>query len=136
MHTVVASRADSRKVCSHLRRDPQRPGTGMADESARYLKEPPAHGGDTMILPALPQSGMFEEHEEIVGDDSDPEECGVSALLTARHTLHAKADFEFLDAILGMFPALAVPDQHIGGTCNGLQSKTACSQSTGFFDSH
>ena len=100
VHTVVGSNTDSRKVCGHIRRDPQRPGTGMPDESARYLKEPPAHGGDTMTLPVLPQSGVFEEDEEIMSDDADPEESRISALLTTGHPLHAKADFEFLDTIL------------------------------------
>ena len=38
----------------------QDPGTGMADESARHLKQPPAHGGDTMPLPALTQDSVFE----------------------------------------------------------------------------
>ena len=88
----------------------------MADEAARYLEQSPAHRGDAMPLPAIPQSGVLEEDEEIVGDDADPEKCGIGVFLTTGHPFHTKADFEFLDAILGMLTPLAIPDQHISGT--------------------
>lgn len=35
-------------------------------------------------------------------------------LQSARHAPHAKADLQFLDAVLGVLAPLAVPDQHIG----------------------
>ena len=73
-----------------------------------------------MPLPAFAEGRVFEEHEQIVGDDPDSEEGRISALLAARHPFHAEADFEFLDAILGMFTPLAVPDQHIGGTARAV----------------
>ena len=97
---------------SHL----QDPGTGMADEPARHLEQPPTHGGDAMPLPAFAEGRVFEEYEEVMGNDTDPEEGGIGTLLTARHALHAKADFELLDAVLGILAPLAVPDQHVGGT--------------------
>lgn len=120
MHTGVGSAANGGKVCGHIRRDAQRPGTGMPDESARYLKEPPAHGGNAMPLPALTQGRVLEQNKEVMGHDADPEESRIGTFLTAGHPLHTKSDFEFLDAILGMFTPLAVPDQHIGGTARAV----------------
>ncbi len=116
MHAVVGTAANRSKVCGHVRRDLQGPGTGMADKAARYLKQPPAHRGDAMPLPALAQSRMLEQHKEVMGDDADPEESGIGAFLATGHAFHAKADFEFLDAIFGMLSPLAVPDQHIRRT--------------------
>ena len=94
----------------------QDPDTGMADESARHLEQPPTHGGGAMPLPAFAEGRVFEEYEEVTGNDTDPEEGGIGTLLTARYALHAKADFELLDTILGMLAPLAVPDQPVGGT--------------------
>ncbi|MHB1779611.1 hypothetical protein [Acidithiobacillus sp.] len=60
----------------------------------------------------------------MMGDDTDPEEGGIGALLTARHPFHAKADFEFLDAVFGVFAPLAVPDQYVGCTAGRLLALT------------
>ena len=111
MHAVVGTAANRSKACGHIRRDLQGPGTGMVDKAARHLKQPPAHRGDAMPLPALAQSRMLEEDEEIVGDNADSEESGFGAFLATGHPFHTKADFEFLDAILGMLTPLAIPDQ-------------------------
>ena len=88
----------------------------MPHESAWNLKQSPARGGDTMTLPAFPQSGMLEQDKQVMGDNPDPEERGIGTFLTTRHSLHAKADFEFFDAIFGMLTPLAIPDQHVSGT--------------------
>ena len=112
----VTARTNVRKFFRNGSGHLQDPSAGMADESARYLKEPPAHRGDAMPLPAIPQSGVLEEDEEIVGDDADPEKCGIGVFLTTGHPFHTKADFEFLDVILGMLTPLAIPDQRISGT--------------------
>ena len=114
MERGVTARTNVRKFFRNGSGHLQDPSAGMADESARYLKEPPAHRGDAMPLPTLSQSRMFEEHEEVMGDDADPEERGIGTLLTTGHPLHTKADFELLDAVLGMLTPLAIPDQHIG----------------------
>ena len=72
----------------------QDPGTGMADEPAQHLEQPPTHGGDAMSLPAFAEGRVFEEYEDVMGNDTDPEEGGVGTLLPARHALHGKAHFE------------------------------------------
>lgn len=113
MHAVVGTTADGRKVGGHMRGNLQHPCTGMADDSARYLKEPPAHRSDPMPLPALSQGRALEQNEEIMGDDPQPEESRVGSLLSTRHPFHPEADFQLLDAVLGMFAPLVVPDQHI-----------------------
>ena len=69
----------------------------MTDELARYLEPPPTRGGDAMSLPAFAEDRVLEEYEEVMGNDTDPEEGGIGTLLTARHALHAKADFELLE---------------------------------------
>jgi hypothetical protein len=69
----------------------QDPATGMANEPARHLEQAPTHGGDAMSLPAFAEDRIFEEYEEVVRHDPDPEEGGIGALLTARHAFHAKS---------------------------------------------
>ncbi|HOG03969.1 MAG TPA: hypothetical protein PLL14_08300 [Accumulibacter sp.] len=54
---------------------------------------------------------MLEQDEQVVGDDADAEEGGIGGELSAGDTFHAEADLQFLDAILGSFPALAIPNQ-------------------------
>lgn len=118
VHAVVGTAANRRKVCDHVRSDFQGPGTQHGERggpvSGTAASAPWRR--DAMPLPAIPQSGVLEEDEEIVGDDADSEESGIGAFLTTGHPFHAKADLEFLDAILGMLTPLAIPDQHIGGT--------------------
>ncbi|MDA8113698.1 MAG: hypothetical protein M0Z43_03085 [Acidithiobacillus sp.] len=94
----------------------QDPDTGMADKPARHLEQPPTHGGDAMPLPAFAEGRVFEEHEEVMGNDTDPEEGSMGAFLAEGHALYAKADLELLDAVFGILAPLAVTDQHVGGT--------------------
>lgn len=116
MEDGLTTRTNVRKVFGKGDGHLQDPGTGMANEPARHLEQAPTHGGDAMALPAFAEGRMFEEHEEVVCNDPNPEEGGIGALLTARYALHAKADFQLLDAVLGIFAPLAVPDQHIRRT--------------------
>lgn len=116
MNEGVSAAANGGKVFCNGGGHLQDPGTGMPHESAWNLKQSPARGGDTMTLPAFPQSGMLEQDKQVMGDNPDPEERGIGTFLTTRHSLHAKADFEFFDAIFGMLTPLAIPDQHVGST--------------------
>ncbi len=47
----------------------------------------------------------------VMGDHADAKERGIGCKLPAGHALHAKADFQFLDAVLGYLAALAIPHQ-------------------------
>jgi hypothetical protein len=44
-----------------------------------------------------------------VGNGADAKEHSIGTELAARHALHAKADFQFLDPIFRGLPTLAVP---------------------------
>jgi len=94
--------------------DLQHPGTSMPHELAWQVKQAPAHGGDLMALPTLAESGMLEKDEEIVRDDANAEEGGIGGKLPAGHARHAKANLQFLDAVLGYLAALPIPDQGVG----------------------
>ena len=59
----------------------QDPDTGMADKPARHLEQPPMHGGDAMPLPAFAKGRVFEEYEEVMVNDTDPEEGSIGAFL-------------------------------------------------------
>ena len=83
----------------------------MTHYLARQMKQAPAHRGDFMALPVLAQRGMLEQDEQVVRNHADPEERSVRCELSARHTLHAKTNFEFLDAVLRHLATLAIPDQ-------------------------
>ena len=107
MERGVTASTNVRKVFCKGGGHLQDPGTGIADEPARHLEQPPTHGGDAMPLPAFAEGRVFEEYEEVMGNDTDPKEGGIGTLLTARHALHAKADFELLDAVLGILAPLA-----------------------------
>ena len=89
----------------------------MPHELARQVKQAPAYGGDWMALPTLAESGMLEEDEEIVRNDADAEEGGIGGQLPAGHTLHAKANLQFIDAVLGHIAALAISDQGVCDHC-------------------
>ncbi len=120
MNEVIGAASNSSKVFCNGGGHLQDPGPGMPHESARYLEQSPAHGGDAMPLPALPQGGVFEQNKEVMGNDADPEKCSIGIFLTTRHPFHAKADFEFLDPVFRVFAAAPVPDQHIGGTASAV----------------
>lgn len=52
---------------------------------------------------------------DIVGDNTDSEDGGIGALLTAEHPFHVEPILSSLDVIFGVFAPLTVPDQHVGG---------------------
>jgi len=104
-----AAGADAVEQIEALAGDLQYPGAGMAHHLARQMKQTPADGGDFVTLPDGAQGGMLEEDEQVVGDDADAEECGVGG-----HTLHAKADLQFLDPVLEHRATLPIPDQGVG----------------------
>lgn len=101
----------------------------MTHHFARQMKQTPAHSGHFVFLPAPAQHRLFKEYKEIVRDDANAEESRILATLaykvglvalislfwrgklSTRHPFHAKADLEFLDAVLGNFTALAIPEQ-------------------------
>ena len=80
----ISAAANGRKVFCNVSGHLQDPGTGMPHESARHLKEPPAHRGDPVPLPTLTQGGVFEQNKEVMGDDADSEEGGIGTFLTTR----------------------------------------------------
>jgi len=117
----VTTRANVREVCCEGRGYLQDPDARMTNDPTRCLKSPPAHRDDTMPLPTIPQSGVLEEHEEIVGNDANPEEGGVGAFLAtglaackAYAPCQSRFSVPYMDAVLGVLAPLAVPDQHIG----------------------
>ena len=73
------------------------------------------------IAPALEAAGAATMSEDdidaevdAVRDDANAEEGGIGGKLPAGHALHAKANLQFLDAVLGYLAALPIPDQGVG----------------------
>lgn len=83
----------------------------MTHHLARQVKQAPTHRRHLVAQPVSAQNRMLEQNEQVVGDDADAEERGIRGELSAGHALHAEADLQFLDAVLGHLAALAVPDQ-------------------------
>lgn len=87
----------------------------MTHQLTRQVKQAPAHGCHFVALPVSAQDRTLEQNEQVMGDHADTEEGGIGCQLPARHTLHTKADLQFLDAIFGYFAPLAIPNQR--GLC-------------------
>ena len=68
VHAGIGTAANGGKVFCNGSGHLQDPGTGMPHESAWHLKQPPAHGGDAMPAPALPQGGVLEQNKEVMGE--------------------------------------------------------------------
>lgn len=106
--------ANGAEPVEHLGGDLQHPRPGMPDHLAREVKQTPAYGGHFVPPPVRIECGLFEQDEQVVRDDADAEEGGIGGKLPAGHALHAEADLQFLDPVLGDFAALAIPDQSVG----------------------
>ena len=55
----------------------QHPGASMTHHLARQMEEAPAYGGYLVTLPAFGEGGMFEQNEQVVGDDTDAKKDGI-----------------------------------------------------------
>ncbi len=84
----------------------------MACDATGDLIQPPADRLRLMPSPRLWQRMRPEHHEQIVGQHPDAEEHGIGGKLTAGHVLHAKAQLEFLDAVLAVLAPHVIPVHH------------------------
>jgi len=102
----------------------------MAGDMGGNLIKPPADRLHLIFIPLLWQHMCFEHHKQVVRHRPDTEKHGIGRKLTAGHppgeplllrttgisfghnspsAFHAEAQLEFLDAILAVFAAQAIP---------------------------
>lgn len=100
LHEARATLADRSKYIQHGGADLQKQLPAMANDFARRLKQPPAHGLHLRAFPSLTERNAAEAQIQIVGQRADGEEHGVGLERAARHVFHAETDFQILDAVL------------------------------------
>ena len=98
--------ADRGEQVQHGGADLQEHLPAMADDLARRLKQPPAHGLHLRTLPSASKGIGAKAEIQIVGQRPDGKEDGVGLKQTAGHVFHAEADFQILDAVLAGVAAL------------------------------